>query len=326
MKIPKKSSDSGNLPHYMLYSPLNRPIFPPIFVDLDTYTRILRSPTPSSRSEDFPNDPASINTFQSCLSIDTYVTVATAENQYDEIASPTNKGYAQERFINEIDDYFKCLVCLKIVNRPLECIYCQNLMCKSCITNCIKCPYGCEFLSVNNPSKFAFMSYLKFKIKCCYSKSGCEFVCSIKDIAEHEKECEFAELKCANPVCSEVFIKKNKDKHDSGICSEICRIVVDYKNALETDSEDLLGEFIKIIGNTKEFVQSEIATELDELFVEAEQKKNEVEEFLIEKEKLYNEIDEWRNRYHSGKWNHVIRWWTCCENKEKYSIGCVYIG
>jgi hypothetical protein len=168
------------------------------------------------------------------------------------------------------------------------------------------------------------ISYLKLKIKCVHFNKGCEFNSTIKDIAEHEKECEFSEVKCVNPVCSVYFVR-NKGKGPE-VCSEICGIVVGYKNVLDSQSPDtFLKEFVSIIDQARGNIQCELQGDLEELIELAQTKKEEFEEFLRTKEELYGEIEEWRTLYHSGKWNQVVKWWTCCENKEKYSKGCTLI-
>jgi hypothetical protein len=308
------------------FSYLQRPLLPPVFLSVAAYSRMIRSPTPSGPLEDTILERSSINSFINMFSgIETPITTATNETiSDDDTASPSVEGYPLERFVGEIDDFFKCPLCKKIVKKPKECIYCQNLMCKSCITHVFKCPYGCLSLQVNQLSKFALMSYMGLKIKCCYSRYGCEYIGRIKDIKDHEKECEYSEVKCINPVCEAVFLKKNKSDGPI-ICSEICSVVLSFKNVLETGTENLLSEFIRIVDDAKASINNELKSDLQELMNEAQSKKEEVEEFLKAKELLYVDIEEWRTMHHSGKWNQVVKWWSCCENREKYSKGCSLI-
>lgn len=326
MSIPKhrRPTKTSEELHYKHYSYLTRPVLPPISVTIDCYSRMLmRSPTPTSRYEDSLADRSSINTLISINGIATPMTNETVSE--DENPNTQPEGYSLDRFISAVDEYFLCSFCKKVVRKPQECIYCQNLMCKHCITNYIKCPFGCESLYVKNPSKFALMSYLKLKIKCVHHTKGCEYIGSVKDIVEHEKECEYSEVKCVNPVCSEYFVRKNKGTGPE-VCSEICGIVMGFKVVLETKPADcFLQEFVKIIDEARGNIQCELKGELEELICEAQKKKEEFEEFLRSKEELYNEIEEWRTMHHHGKWNQVIRWWTCCENREKYSKGCTLI-
>ena len=321
----QKPTQTLNYKHFTF---LHRPILPPIFVSVAAYSRMIRSPTPSIRAEESVIERSSINTLYSIFSgIETPITTATNETiSDDDFISANVEGYSLERFIGEIDDFFKCPFCKKIVQKPQECIYCQNLMCKNCVSNVVKCPYGCEVLQVNQPSKFALLSYMKLKIRCCFAASGCEHVGRIKDIGDHEKECDFSEVKCINPVCDVVFIKKHRPTTGPVICSEICNLVLNFKNFMDANnSDDYLAEFVNIIQNAKANIQNELKNDLEDLMSEAQRKKEEVEEFYKAKEDLYVEIEEWRTYHHTGKWNQVVKWWSCCEVKEKFSKGCTFI-
>ena len=319
-KIRRQAKQNEEL-HYKHFTYLNRPIIQPSVITIDCYSRLLmRSPTPNSRYEDSVVERSSINTLISINGIATPLTNETLSEDGDVFS----EGFDPDRFVSTIDDHFMCPFCKKVVRKPQECIYCQNLMCKHCISNNIKCPFGCDNLFVKNPSKFAMLSYLKLKIKCVHYSKGCEATATLKDISEHEKECEFSEVKCINPVCS-VFFSRNKGKGPE-VCSEICGIVVGFKNVLDTQpQENFLKEFVEIIDKSRGNIQLELRSDLEELIEQAQKKKEEFEEFLRSKEELYGEIEVWRTLYHSGKWNQVVKWWTCCENKEKYSKGCTLI-
>lgn len=313
--------------NYKHFTFLHRPILPPVFVSVATYSKLIRSPTPQGFYDDQLSERSSINTYINMFSsIETQLINTNETLTDDDFSCFNNEGYPLERFIGEVDDFFKCPFCKKVVNKPQECIYCQNLMCKGCVNRVFLCPFGCESLQVNQPSKFALMSYMKLKIKCCYETSGCEYVGRISNISEHEKSCEFSEVKCINPVCNVVFVKKNKATQGPVICSEICSLVLKFKTVMDTKLPDeYLKEFANIIGEARSQIHIELQNDLDELMQEAQDKKAEVEEFLKSKESLYEEIEEWRIMYHSGKWNHVIKWWTCCECREKYSKGCTLL-
>ncbi|OMJ92123.1 hypothetical protein SteCoe_5111 [Stentor coeruleus] len=316
--------------NYKHFTYLQRPILPPVFVSVATYSRLVRSPTPQSRYDDSIIERSSINTYISMFSsIETPITTTTTTNETisdEDFNSLNSEGFPLDRFLGEIDDFFKCPFCKKIVSKPQECIYCQNLMCKNCVSNVFKCPYGCENLQVNQPSKFALLSYMKLKIKCYFTPAGCDYIGRIKDISDHEKDCDFSEVKCINPVCDIMFIKKTKAQNGPVICSEICNCVLNFKNFMDNNTnEEYLEEFVRIIEEARGNIQNELKNELNELMAQAQEKKNEVEEFLRSKEELYEDIEEWRTMHHSGKWNHVVKWWTCCENREKFSKGCTLI-
>ena len=292
-KLEKSPTQSQGL-SYKHFPYLQRPVIPPIFLSSAAYSRLIRSPTSSSRFEDMMSDRSSINSLISMFSgIETPITTATNETVSDDDSNQQkSEGFSLERFVGKIEDFFKCPLCKKIVKKPQECIYCQNLMCKNCVSNVVKCPYGCESLQVNQPSKFALMSYMKIKIKCCFEKNGCEYIGRIKDITDHEKECDNAEVKCVNPICEVILLKKNKPTTGPAVCSQICRMVLNYKNVMENGSEDLLNQFIVILDEAKERIQTELKSDLEVLMNEAQKKKEEVEEFLKTKELLYIEIDE----------------------------------
>ena len=324
-----KGQDSALFLKYKHFEFMQHPILPPICISVAAFSRMVRSPTPSGKFGDSVIERSSISNMITLFSgIETPITVATSETiSEDDGNNDNSEGYALDRFLGEIDEYFKCPFCRKIVRKPQECIYCQNLMCKSCVSNVFRCPYGCESLQINQPSKYAMLSYLKLQIKCCFAAAGCEHVGSIKDINDHEKECDYSEIKCMNPVCDAVFIKKNMPSDGPVICSEICNMALNFKGVLDTgNSEEFLKEFVKVIEEAKSNMQNELTHDLEELMTEARRKKEEVEEYLKAKNDLYLEIEDWRNYYHSGKWNQVVKWWNCCEVREKYSQGCTLIG
>lgn len=327
MARTKESKTDPNL-KYKHFSFAQRPVLPPIFISVEAYSRLIRSPTPSSRIEDFIVERSSLNAFMGMYSgIDTPITVATNETvSEDEVLTENGGGFLLDRVVGKVNNFFICPFCKKIVKKPQECIFCQNLMCKSCVVNVFKCPYGCETLTVNQLSKFAMLSYMGIQLKCCYSASGCEFIGTIKEIHSHEKDCDYSEIKCVNPVCDVVFMKKSRKNVGPVICSELCSMVLSFREVLENkDPEFYLEEFVKVIENAKNNMQSELSNDLEELMEETQRKKEEVEEYLKAKADLYAEIEDWRNYYHCGKWNQVVKWWNCCENKEKFSQGCMLI-
>ena len=182
----RKGPKPESLPKHKHFEFLHRPILPPISISVAAFSRMIRSPTPSNKFEDSVIERSSISNMIAMFSgIETPMTVATSETiSEDDGSNDNSEGYPSDRFVGEIDDYFKCPFCRKIVKKTQECIYCQNLMCKNCVINVFVCPYGCDSLQINLPSKYAMLSYLKLQIKCCFATAGCGYVGSIKDIKE----------------------------------------------------------------------------------------------------------------------------------------------
>ena len=101
-------------------------------------------------------------------------------------------------------DFYKCIICSKIMINPTDCENCGHSFCNECIS-ISKCPYGCEKKSLKPASMGIknLLNNLKFK---CFNE-GCEEIISYSDVKSHDNNCPFQKLSCPNDGCNEQLLK-----------------------------------------------------------------------------------------------------------------------
>lgn len=290
---------------------------------IDNFSLKIDTKIEEHKERDFNFDVRSSYSFYSGM--DTPLTTTTMMSFDEGFDFEPCVGFAIERFLGEVDGFFVCAACEKVVRKPKECTSCQNLMCKYCAYSQMKCPYGCEDLNLHRPSKFALIVYHRLKLRCSYFESGCEFVGRIKDMKDHELVCLYEVVKCQSQICNNTFTKKDKNKGETAplVCSEMCESLVEFKKILDNSSrEAILQEFSNYLIKMSVVSEEEIERELTEILNEKEQKQAEAKLFLEIKGGLLTELENRRNKNHPGKWNSGSKKWSCCNEQDKYSIGC----
>ena len=93
-------------------------------------------------------------------------------------------------YLENIRDMVTCVICLNIVEEPLQCEICKHSFCSECIEKFGKCPMGCEIYKFV-PSQFCLELLSGIKIKC-----ECGNEINYKDIKKHmEEECKKIDYK-----------------------------------------------------------------------------------------------------------------------------------
>jgi len=152
-------------------------------------------------------------------------------------------GYELNRFIDisqSDSEELTCSICHDIFRNPVVTNCCLQTFCEQCINDWLEknntCPYDRKELNKNQlsrPSKFEkFEKYLKIssillncvfkklniflraftnmlgrlKIRCIYSKNGCETVHYLDSLEKHEKQCD-------KKLCNKCFCERSV-KHD----------------------------------------------------------------------------------------------------------------
>lgn len=231
-------------------------------------------------------------------------------------------GFELNRFTEEIDEFFICEICRKVVRKPRECNSCQNLFCKSCIDLKNTCPSGCFDFKPVNPSKFAMLVYSRLKLKCKNHSNGCEYFSKIKEVCEHEKNCCFEKVKCSSPVCDVYFVNSQKTQ-ENPVCSELCSTVMLFQKVLrEKPQQQVLQEFSNYLTKAKEIIQEEVEHEVSPLILELQNKTKQLENYRSNKRAIYRELNERRYKHHPGKWNSTVKKWSCCESLDMSAVGC----
>ncbi|TNV76238.1 hypothetical protein FGO68_gene962 [Halteria grandinella] len=100
---------------------------------------------------------------------------------------------------NELDNYFICKICLKVVREPVECDSCQTCFCKGCISQWGKqssCPLRCTEVSFKPIHRFA-LSQLKMQTFSCAYSQKCEVSHKYEQALEHLESCTFRPIDCS---------------------------------------------------------------------------------------------------------------------------------
>ncbi|OMJ84180.1 hypothetical protein SteCoe_14732 [Stentor coeruleus] len=188
-------------------------------------------------------------------------------------AGSLKEGYDLERFVEPPRKDFICLICLGVVRNPLECSQCGILLCKKCAYGCSKpqnpffsmssitikfnCPICRSRAAPREPSMILKKFISNLIVYCKNKDRGCKVCRSIGEIKNHEKECDFKVIRCANHgLCSKegskidfitakcIKSEKNADRKLKFVCSEICRKVVVMSYLLKADkSEEAVDQY-----------------------------------------------------------------------------------
>lgn len=230
---------------------------------------------------------------------------------------------AKDRFIGDVDDFFLCPRCSHIVLCPKECESCQILLCEGCTFGLEECPSGGHQLVTHDISRFPKKIYEAMQLKCCNSPAGCEFIGVISVVLSHESDCDFSQLKCANPVCDQTFLKRQKDQRHPLVCSDLCMKVCHFQDVLQqNDHNAALHELFTCLMSTKVTVEQELRSTMQPTIQELDVLTKELEEFEKLKEAVVEEIELRKTTHHSGKWNQQAKQWSCCADSQVLSPGC----
>ena len=125
-------------------------------------------------------------------------------------------GYDCERFVGNLNDDLKCMICLDVLEYPQECQVCQTSFCSSCILAWAAkkktCPNNCE-LKLQRSHKFLRSELDKLQIYCINKDFGCEDVVKLENLSVHETNCEFSTVDCKYN-CGIKSQKKDIGKHE----------------------------------------------------------------------------------------------------------------
>jgi hypothetical protein len=187
------------------------------------------------------------------------------------------EGFDTERFVEPPRKDFQCPICLGVVRNPLECSQCGSLLCKKCACSCSRsqnsfivmsssapkfnCPICRTRAPPREPSSILKKIINNLMIFCKNKSYSCTESHPLGSIKQHQKECKFKAIRCANHT----FCNKEGNKTDfitvefkrsgkSGsaaksklVCSEICRkiVLMDYylrSDQLETAVQEYKNE------------------------------------------------------------------------------------
>lgn len=198
----------------------------------------------------------------------------TSQNWYNlSEASSLKEGYDLDRFVDPPRKDFNCLICLGVVRNPLECSQCGILLCKKCAYSCSKpqnpffsmpnttpkfnCPICRSRSAPREPSVILKKIISTLVVFCKNKERGCGVCKGLGEIKNHEKECDYKVIRCANHgLCSKEGSKidfiiakclktgKNANHKSKLVCSEVCRKVVIMSYLLKADKcEEAIDQY-----------------------------------------------------------------------------------
>jgi hypothetical protein len=145
-----------------------------------------------------------------------------------------------------------CCICDYILEYPVCCYECQNIMCLACVKsinhNCTDVPTSSKHSINGNPLQQIYLS--KLNVQCALNrKNGCKWKGTRDAYTFHITECETIYSKCE--FC-DAFINKNSTEHYDNHCSS-------YKKWILTSAPDTkIAAYIKHLLNHNEANQKQI--------------------------------------------------------------------
>ena len=137
----------------------------------------------------------------------------------------TEKNIVNKEYYEGVKSMINCLICLNIIEDPVQCSKCQHYFCSECINENVKCPLRCEDNQfIKSISCSNLLSNLKFKCICeeivyyddrekhlekCIKKDYQKYYLYYKEKYETLKK----ELNEKNKVRSQYFIKVSVHEH-----------------------------------------------------------------------------------------------------------------
>ena len=154
----------------------------------------------------------------------------------------------------------KCSICMNILIDPIQCLNCEQSVCRKCISNTFrkKCPTcsKTEFTNVSDDVRFTLE---KLQLKCPYR---CNKIIPYKDYFSHSTKCENKEVKCKNIDCDFKCKRKNMFehiktcKHRYLTCKYCDSQIKQFEFFIHESSCEMKKNILKINTNSNEYLVS----------------------------------------------------------------------
>ena len=130
-------------------------------------------------------------------------------------------GYPDERFLSPVHKSMICGVCLEVFRDPVE-LDCSgaHMLCRACVPSdasaAVVCPLDRQTCTFKQPHQYFRSNYTELKIRCQWSRYGCQQLLMIGCEARHEAECPFNGLITRECDCGFVGprITSDGEEHD----------------------------------------------------------------------------------------------------------------
>ena len=136
-------------------------------------------------------------------------------------------GYQCE-FVGGVSEEFMCGLCRHVAREPHVTGCCGKTVCEGCITPVLggreRCPMcecrASEFSSASSADRRH--GILALGVHCTMKDRGCEWTGKLEGLEAHldvnTGDCEYVDVECSNPFCSEHFQKYDLSSHLSYFC------------------------------------------------------------------------------------------------------------
>ena len=128
-------------------------------------------------------------------------------------------------FASGIADCFQCVICLSVLEEPMQCVQNEHSFCKRCITRhlrqCQNCPTCKEPLTLQTlrPSRLVVNLLSQLKIPCKYAERGCPEIIKQEMLQTHVRNCGFSPVQCSNAGCELIINRKDQHQHEVNDCN-----------------------------------------------------------------------------------------------------------
>ena len=167
-------------------------------------------------------------------------------SMFDDLIS----GYPSDIFVDPIE--YDCTICLGICKDTVSLKPCGHIFCKECIKVWAKNKTVCPNCKVNFneilESPWHDSKIIGMTVKCKYNTNGCNYKCSLRNINDHIKICEYGPIECKFN-CNKKFIASQLDEHMNTCDNRIVKCIVncnkdirycDMNNHLQQECDNVL--------------------------------------------------------------------------------------
>lgn len=124
-----------------------------------------------------------------------------------------------DRFLGEVNEGLLCCICKDVLEDPLQ-APCEHAFCRQCIqgwlVNECTCPEDRQtlFLSDLRPL-FRYMrnDLARLRLRCQYFHLGCQNICTMDSLRNHETNCDHASVTCPHAECALTMTRRELEEH-----------------------------------------------------------------------------------------------------------------